>query len=134
MRHGLFSLSITCALVLLNASVTVRAQNAFHPNPLDSLHINLYADTLFSDRASGFVLGHQWGPASLDKLNSALRMNVTTDNYGYMHELTVVSRVMKVPGHLDLRLAIMVQRPIRVTTTADTCCQLNWGLSTPPGR
>lgn len=78
----------TCLLSLTLLPTQLSSQSLYHPNPMDSLHIGMFADSLFSERVGAFVLGHQWGPADLDKLNTALRMNVTCDNYGYMHTMT----------------------------------------------
>ncbi len=91
----------TCLLSLNLLPTQLSAQSLYHPNPMDSLHVGMFADSLFSERVGAFVLGHQWGPADLDKLNTALRMNVTCDNYGYMHTMTYDST-----GELTRRIKI----------------------------
>ena len=78
MQHAHQLLVILAATLVIHSGSLV-AQDSFTPRSLDSIHANMFPDTLFSKGVGAFVLGHQWGPADLDKINTALRMNERFD-------------------------------------------------------
>jgi len=77
------TLTVLAAALLLTATVT--AQNTIIPAPLQSYKPNYWNSDVFSASVPTFALGHQWGAAALDKINTAFRMNVTGGNWGYLH-------------------------------------------------
>jgi hypothetical protein len=82
----------TCLLLALGSllvaidSVCVHAQNTILPEPIQSYVPGFWNTDVFAPSAPRFALGHQWGAARLDKVNTALKMNVTNQNWGYLHD------------------------------------------------
>lgn len=83
------TLRLLCIAALISSSnVTLLAQNTVLVGDLHSIDSTFVWDTtVFATRLPSFALGHQWGAADLDKLNTSLRMNVTADQFGYLDAL-----------------------------------------------
>ncbi len=78
-------LRVFAAAFLLCGSLHLHAQNTFTPQPITTSHTPFKWDTaVFVTKLPSFALGHQWGAASLDKVNTALKMTVTSGDFGYM--------------------------------------------------
>jgi len=76
---------VLAAAFQLLLSTVMLAQNTIIPNPVHVTNPSFTWDnTVFATKLPSFALGHQWGTADLDKLNTALRMNVTADHFGYL--------------------------------------------------
>ncbi len=75
---------LAAALIVMEGG-GMHAQNTIIATPITTTNPSFTWDaTVFSDRVPAFALGHQWGTSALDKANSALSMNVTSDHYGDM--------------------------------------------------
>lgn len=86
------------AALIASAHVTLLAQNTILVSDLHSIDSTFVWDTaVFATRLPSFALGHQWGAADLDKLNTSLRMNVTADQFGYLDTLAHIRQLK----HLD---------------------------------
>lgn len=70
---------------LLLTVLPVAAQNTIIPDAINEYDSTFWGSDVFATHVPGFVLGHQWGAARLDKVNTALKMNVTGDNWGYLN-------------------------------------------------
>ena len=90
---------LSTVLLITVLSVCVHAQNTILVGDLHSIDSTFVWDTtVFATRLPSFALGHQWGAADLDKLNTSLRMNVTADQFGYLDALAHI-RQLKHLGH-----------------------------------
>lgn len=79
------TLRVIAAAFLYLVSAHMQAQNTFTPQPLTWSYTPFKWDTaVFVTKLPSFALGHQWGAASLDKVNTALKMTVTNGHFGYM--------------------------------------------------
>jgi len=74
---------LAAALVCIASTLT--AQNTIIPAPLQTYKPTYWNNDIFATRVPTFALGHQWGAAALDKVNTALRMNVTGGNWGFLY-------------------------------------------------
>jgi hypothetical protein len=83
-RGVLLRRAILCCIVLAGLK-SVSAQNSFTPAPIQTHHPDFWNADVFADGLQVFALGHQWGAARLDKVNTAFRMNVTNQNWGYLN-------------------------------------------------
>lgn len=80
------TLRVLASALLTFVSFTLSAQNSYTPPPITTTNPAFTWDaSVFSVRMPAFALGHQWGTSSLDKVNTALKMNVTADHYGIMY-------------------------------------------------
>ncbi|CAN5475789.1 hypothetical protein BH10BAC6_BH10BAC6_17190 [soil metagenome] len=86
---------LLCMSVVIAAShIDVRAQNTILVGDLHSVDSTFVWDTtVFATRLPSFALGHQWGAADLDKLNTALQMNVTADQFGFLNPTTHIRQL-----------------------------------------
>jgi len=84
MKNTTRTLMVLAAAFVCIAS-TLTAQNTIIPAPLQSYKPNYWNSDVFSASVPTFALGHQWGGAALDKINTAFKMNVTGGNWGYLH-------------------------------------------------
>lgn len=74
-----------CAFALMIIPCT--AQNTILPPPFNEINSAVVWDSdVFAPSIPGFALGHQWGAADLDKINTALQMNVTADHFGWLSD------------------------------------------------
>jgi len=73
------------ASLIVRPHEMLRAQNTILVGDLHNVDSTFVWDTtVFATRLPSFALGHQWGAADLDKLNTTLQMNVTDDQFGYL--------------------------------------------------
>lgn len=75
-------LGVATLTLLVTTRSELHAQNTIMPDPIQTYVPGFWDADVFTDMPPVFVLGHQWGAARLDKINTALRMNVTSDNFG----------------------------------------------------
>ncbi len=90
------NVSASLLVGMLVMALPVSAQNTILPPPIQTFEPTFWADDVFATQVPGFVFGYQWGAAYLDKVNTALKINVTSQNWGYIdgfrHELHKLGR------------------------------------------
>ncbi len=79
------TLPVLAAAFCLMAATDLVAQNTFIPPAIQSHKSGFWNADVFAPSVPKFALGHQWGAARLDKANTALKMNVTGGNWGYLN-------------------------------------------------
>ncbi len=86
MKTNTLTLWVIAAAFLLMAGTNLKAQNTIIPAPIQTYLPSFWNSDLFATKLPAFGLGHQWGAADLDKVNTALKMNVTSGNWGYLND------------------------------------------------
>ena len=131
-RSTIHALGIILGM-LATAPLTSIAQNTFTPDPIQHYYPSFWNDDVFAERVPAFALGHQWGAAKLDKVNTAFKMNVTSQNWGYLnafaHEMYKLGRDSEVRENerqATIPRKVSASRPssllytVRIETTAPT--------------
>ena len=67
------ALFLALLIALCEHPCLVHAQNTFTPDPIQHYYPSFWNDDVFAERVPAFALGHQWGAAKLDKVNTAKR-------------------------------------------------------------
>ncbi|CAN5475692.1 hypothetical protein BH10BAC6_BH10BAC6_17170 [soil metagenome] len=85
---------IVCVFAICTCALATNAQNTIVVGDMHSVDSTFVWDTtVFATTLPTFALGHQWGAADLDKLNSALSMNVTADQFGFLDPTTHIRQL-----------------------------------------
>ena len=127
------ALFLALLIALCEHPCLVHAQNTFTPDPIQHYYPSFWNDDVFAERVPAFALGHQWGAAKLDKVNTAFKMNVTSQNWGYLnafaHEMYKLGRGSEVrenerqatnPRKVSASRPSWLLHTVRIETTAPT--------------
>ncbi len=71
-------------LLILGSPATLHAQNTIMPATIQTYYPDFWDDDVFAERINCFALGSQWGTTPVDRFNTALKLNVTGGDWGWM--------------------------------------------------
>jgi hypothetical protein len=104
-------------LLILGSPATLNAQNTIIPSPIQTYYSNFWNDDVFAVRIHSFALGSQWGTTSVDRCNTALKLNVTGGDWGWMGSGKTVEMSKLGNGYRDKNYLVWAQ-PLHGSGTA----------------